>query len=114
MSCKSFPVASDEAHSMNQYGKYPGCCRSNRPKLVLNSTTVPRRTRIEMRAEIKNHCIEMAANILGTGQMWPLIAGDIFKPGSTKTVWHEKTFQITGPLWMESAGNQWIPITKGQ
>ena len=31
-----------------------------------------------------------------------------------KMSWHENIFLITGPLWGESTGYQWIPLTKGQ
>ena len=30
------------------------------------------------------------------------------------TSWHCNTLRTTGPLWGESIGNQWIPLTKGQ
>ena len=39
-----------------------------------------------------------------------LTAGDVVM----MTSWHGNTFRMTGPLWGESTGNQWIPITKGQ
>ena len=32
---------------------------------------------------------------------------------SMKTWWHGKAFCITGPLWGESTGHRWIPLTKG-
>ena len=28
--------------------------------------------------------------------------------------WQENTFFITGPLWGESTGHQWIPLTNDQ
>ena len=30
------------------------------------------------------------------------------------TSWHGNALHITGPLWGESTGHQWIPLTKGQ
>ena len=30
------------------------------------------------------------------------------------TSWHGTTFRITGPLWWESTGGRWIPVTNGQ
>ena len=31
-----------------------------------------------------------------------------------KTSFNENIFQLTGPLWGDSTGDQWIPLTKGQ
>ena len=31
----------------------------------------------------------------------------------TTTPWHGNVFRVTGPLWRESTGDLWIPLTKG-
>ena len=36
------------------------------------------------------------------------------KPEHMTMSWHENLFHITCPLWGESTGHQWIPLTKGQ
>ena len=30
------------------------------------------------------------------------------------TSWNGNIFRITGPLWGESTGNRWIPLTQGK
>ena len=33
---------------------------------------------------------------------------------SIVTSWHGNTFRIMSPLWGESTGHRWIPLTEGQ